>query len=177
MIDILRLRCLQYSRLGMSQNRVNLTSRGDSRRRRASSRRFSMEIRRLSTMSPLPLPFSTQPELGTVGLTEEEAAKRGGIQIYAAKFKPLSSALSGKEERALMKLVVDSASKRVLGVHIVGESAAEMIQLAAVAVRMGATKEDFDRTVCRASDRGGRTCHIPRPGSGNLKSGAEIATI
>ncbi|MDE0114365.1 MAG: glutathione-disulfide reductase [Albidovulum sp.] len=89
----------------------------------------------------------TQAELGTVGLTEEEGRKRGGVQIYATKFKPLSFAISGNEERSLMKLVVDSASRRVLGVHIVGESAAEMIQLAAVAVKMGATKEDFDRTV------------------------------
>ena len=89
----------------------------------------------------------TQPEIGTVGMTEDEAGKRGGVEMYMAKFRPLASSISGKEELALMKLVVDSASRRVLGVHIVGESAAEMIQLAGVAVKMGATKEDFDRTV------------------------------
>ena len=89
----------------------------------------------------------TQPELGTVGLTEEQARAQGPVQIYATTFRPMTSLFAGHEDRMLMKLVVAADSRRVLGCHIVGDGAAEMIQLAAVAVGMGATKEDFDRTV------------------------------
>ncbi|MGF1553902.1 MAG: FAD-dependent oxidoreductase, partial [Paracoccaceae bacterium] len=89
-----------------------------------------------------------QPELGTIGLSEQAArADHRDVEIYRAKFRPLLHTLTGREERALMKLVVDRASRRVLGVHLAGHGAAEMIQLAAVSVMMGATKEDFDRTV------------------------------
>lgn len=89
----------------------------------------------------------TQPELGTVGLSEEDAMARGPCEIYAASFRPMKTLFAGRQDRTLMKLVVDSATRRVLGCHIVGPEAGEMIQLAAVAIRMGATKEDFDRTV------------------------------
>ncbi|AEM40196.1 glutathione-disulfide reductase [Ketogulonicigenium vulgare] len=89
----------------------------------------------------------TQPEIGTVGLSEEDARARGPIEVYATTFKPMRSAFAGGEERVLMKLVVDQATRKVLGVHIVAPEAGEMIQLAAIAVTMGATKEDFDRTV------------------------------
>ena len=89
----------------------------------------------------------TQPELGTVGLTEEEARAAGPVEIYAATFRPMKSLFAGRQDRMLMKLVVAADSRRVLGCHIVGEGAGELIQLAAVAIRMGATKEDFDRTV------------------------------
>ena len=90
----------------------------------------------------------TQPELGTVGLTEQEALAQGiAHEIYAAAFRPMRSLFAGRDDRVLMKLVVDQASRRVLGCHIVGPEAGEMIQLAAVAVKMGASKEDFDRTV------------------------------
>ena len=75
------------------------------------------------------------------------ARAQGPVEIYRARFRPLLNTLSGRQERTLMKLVVEADSRRVLGVHIVGHGAAEMIQLAAVAVRMGATKEDFDRTM------------------------------
>ncbi len=90
----------------------------------------------------------SEPEIGTVGLTEEAARAAGGrVDIYRSTFRPLKATLSGRETRMLMKLVVDGDSDKVLGVHILGEGAAEMIQLAAVAVGMGATKADFDRTV------------------------------
>ena len=90
----------------------------------------------------------SEPEIGTVGLTEEAARAAGGRgDIYRSTFRPLKATLSGRETRMLMKLVVDGDSDKVLGVHILGEGAAEMIQLAAVAVGMGATKADFDRTV------------------------------
>jgi glutathione reductase (NADPH) len=91
--------------------------------------------------------FST-PELGTVGMTEAEArATHPQVDIYKARFRPMKGTISGREERMLMKLVVDAGSGRVLGCHIVGPDAGEMVQLAAIAMRMGATKADFDRTM------------------------------
>ena len=89
----------------------------------------------------------TQPELGAVGLTEEEARAAGPVEIYAATFRPMKTLFAGRQDRMLMKLVVAADSRRVLGCHIVGDGAGELIQLAAVAMKMGATKEDFDRTV------------------------------
>lgn len=95
----------------------------------------------------VPVAVFTRPELGTIGLTEEEAAVRGSYEIYSTRFRPMRSAFAGAADLVLMKLVVDAATRRVLGCHIVAPEAGEMIQLAAVAVKMGATKEDFDRTV------------------------------
>ncbi|MEM7268334.1 MAG: glutathione-disulfide reductase [Pseudomonadota bacterium] len=89
----------------------------------------------------------TQPEIGTVGQTEDQARAEGEIEVYKAAFRPMANTLSGRDEKMLMKLIVDKATRRVRGVHIVGHGAGEMIQLAGVAVKMGATKEDFDRTV------------------------------
>jgi glutathione reductase (NADPH) len=88
----------------------------------------------------------TQPELGSVGLTEEAAREQEPIEVYSTAFRPMKSAFAGHADRVLMKLVVSQASRKVLGCHIVAPEAGEMIQLAAVAIRMGATKEDFDRT-------------------------------
>ncbi|MEM6422482.1 MAG: glutathione-disulfide reductase [Pseudomonadota bacterium] len=90
----------------------------------------------------------TQPEIGTIGLSEQAARAEGReIDIYRSRFRPMVHTLSGRDENMLMKLVVDRADDRVLGVHISGHGAGEMIQMAAVAVKMGATKADFDRTV------------------------------
>ncbi len=89
----------------------------------------------------------TQPEFGTVGLTEEAAAEQEPIEVYCAAFRPMQSLFAGREDRVLMKLIVSKATRKVLGCHIVAPDAGEMIQLAAVAIKMGATKEDFDRTV------------------------------
>jgi glutathione reductase (NADPH) len=91
--------------------------------------------------------FST-PEIGTVGFTEQEArAQYGAVDIYKGSFRPMKAILAGRDERMLMKLVVEAASGRVLGVHVLGPDAAEIIQMAAVAVRMGASKSDFDETM------------------------------
>jgi glutathione reductase (NADPH) len=89
----------------------------------------------------------THPELGAVGLTEEAAREQEPIDVYSATFRPMQSLFAGRSDRVLMKLIVSAASRRVLGCHIVGPLAGELIQLAAIAVKMGATKEDFDRTV------------------------------
>ena len=95
----------------------------------------------------VPSAVFTQPELGTVGLTEEQARDRGPIEVFCTSFRPMRSLFAGRPDRVMMKLVVDAETRRVLGCHIVAPEAGEMIQLAAVAIRMGATKEDFDRTV------------------------------
>ncbi|MEM9973507.1 MAG: glutathione-disulfide reductase [Pseudomonadota bacterium] len=89
----------------------------------------------------------TQPEYGTVGMTEEEARESRRIDVYCTSFRPMRTAFIGRPDRVLFKLVVDQESRKVLGCHIVADGAGELIQLAAVAVKMGATKEDFDRTV------------------------------
>ncbi|WP_069299245.1 glutathione-disulfide reductase [Neptunicoccus sediminis] len=95
----------------------------------------------------IPTAVFTQPEIGTVGQTEEEAREEGEVDIYSAAFRPMMHVLADRSERMLMKLIVSKASRKVLGCHIVGHGAGEMIQLAGIAVKMGATKEDFDRTV------------------------------
>ncbi|TXH34156.1 MAG: glutathione-disulfide reductase [Rhodospirillaceae bacterium] len=90
----------------------------------------------------------SQPPVGTVGLTEAEARRQyGAVDIYKANFKPLKHTLSGRDERTLMKLVVDRASQIVLGAHMAGLDAAEIIQAIAIAVKMRATKAQFDQTV------------------------------
>ena len=89
----------------------------------------------------------TQPELGTVGLSEEQAAAQEPIEVYATTFRPMKTSFADRPDKVLMKLVVSKATRKVLGCHIVAPDAGEMIQLAGVAIKMGATKEDFDRTV------------------------------
>ncbi|MGL4237374.1 glutathione-disulfide reductase [Tabrizicola sp.] len=88
----------------------------------------------------------TQPELGSIGLSEEAAREQEPIEVYATAFRPMKTAFIGKPDRVMMKLIVSKATRKVLGCHIVAPEAGEMIQLAAIAIRMGATKEDFDRT-------------------------------
>ena len=95
----------------------------------------------------IPSAVFTQPELGTVGLTEEEAGDKTAIEVYCAAFRPMQGAFIGREDRVLFKLIVARDSRRVLGCHIIAPGAGELIQIAAVAVKMGATKEDFDRVV------------------------------
>jgi glutathione reductase (NADPH) len=89
----------------------------------------------------------TRPEIGTCGMGEEEARALGPIEVYSAAFRPMANILAGRDERMLTKLIVCKATRKVLGCHIVGPAAGEMIQMAGVAMKMGATKEDFDRTV------------------------------
>lgn len=91
--------------------------------------------------------FST-PEIGTVGLPEHEArAKYAQLDVYKSYFRPMKAVMAGKDERTMMKLLVDGGSDRVVGCHVAGHDAAEMVQSVAIAMRMGATKADFDRTM------------------------------
>lgn len=90
----------------------------------------------------------SQPEIGTVGLSEDEAATRfEELEIYRAEFRPMRHTLSGRQERMVMKLVVDAASRRVLGAHVLGPDAAEMAQILGIAVKARLTKDDFDATM------------------------------
>ena len=95
----------------------------------------------------VPSAIFTQPEYGAIGLTEEQARDQEPIEVYATSFKPMNHAFAGRDDRVLMKLIVSQETRKVLGCHIVADDAGEMIQLAGIAVKMGATKEDFDR-VC-----------------------------
>lgn len=96
----------------------------------------------------IPTAVFCQPNIGTVGLTQEEALEHHGrLRIYRSSFRPMRHSLGDSETRSLMKLVVDDATDQVVGLHMAGEEAAEITQGFAVAMKMGATKADFDATV------------------------------
>ncbi|MGA0564931.1 glutathione-disulfide reductase [Ancylobacter sp. VNQ12] len=96
----------------------------------------------------IPTAVFTEPEIGVVGLTEAEARAQGRrLDIYKTDFRSLKATLSGSKSRIFMKLVVDQASDKVLGVHLIGEGSAEIVQVAAIALNLSATKADFDRTM------------------------------
>ncbi|MDH6232771.1 glutathione reductase (NADPH) [Mesorhizobium soli] len=90
----------------------------------------------------------SQPEIGTVGLSEDEASKRfANLEIYRATFRPMRHTLSGRQEKMLMKLVVDADTRRMIGAHVLGPDAGEMAQLLGIPLKAGLTKDDFDRTM------------------------------
>ena len=90
----------------------------------------------------------SQPEIGTVGMTEEEAAQDlPHVEIYRAEFRPMRHTLSGRNEKMIMKLVVDGDTRKVLGAHILGPDAGELAQALAIALKAGCSKDDFDRTM------------------------------
>jgi len=96
----------------------------------------------------VPSAVFSQPPVGTVGLSEQAAREtHGAVDVYRTRFRPMKNTLSGRSERTLMKLVVDRKSDRVLGCHMVGRDAAEIIQGLAIALQCGATKRQFDRTI------------------------------
>jgi len=98
--------------------------------------------------STVPSAVFGRPPIGTVGQAESDARRsHGDIDIYRTNFRPMRNMLSGNQERTLMKLVVDRKTDKLLGVHIAGEDAPEMVQLAAVAVKAGLTKTQWDSTV------------------------------
>ncbi|WP_346912910.1 glutathione-disulfide reductase [uncultured Roseibium sp.] len=98
--------------------------------------------------SLIPTAVFSQPEMGTAGLTEEEALKKTpNLDIYKSSFRPMKHTLSGRDEKMLMKLIVDADTDKVLGVHILGPDAGELAQVLGITLVMGATKADFDRTI------------------------------
>ena len=89
----------------------------------------------------------SEPEIGAIGLTEEEAATHGDIDVYCARFRPMINTLSDKTQRMIMKLITEKDEGRVLGCHILGPGAGELIQMVAIPMAMGARKADFDRAI------------------------------
>ncbi len=95
----------------------------------------------------IPTAIFTQPEMGTIGLSEEEARAQGPIEVYISNFRAMRQSFAGSDDKSLLKLVVCSNSRKVVGCHIIVPQAGEMIQLLGIAIKMGAKKEDFDRTM------------------------------
>jgi glutathione reductase (NADPH) len=96
----------------------------------------------------VPTAVFTEPEVGVIGLTEEQAREKlHKLDVYKTTFRPMKATLSGRQTRSFMKLLVDGESGRVVGCHLVGPDAGELIQIVGVAVKMGATKADFDATM------------------------------
>ncbi len=132
--------------LGDVTDRLNLTPVATAQGHALADTLFGGRPRTVS-LDNVPTGIFTLPPIGTVGLSEEQAAQRGPVDVYLARFRPLRHTISGRDRKTLMKLVVDRQSQRVLGAHMLGEDAPEIIQGIAIALVMGATKQDFDRTI------------------------------
>ena len=130
-------------------DRLNLTPVAIGEGRAFADTEFGNNRREFSHETVATAVFTT-PEAATVGLTEAQARDKFGddnIKIYRTSFRPMYYTLPGKQEKTMMKLIVDTSTDKILGAHMVGDSAAEIIQGVAIAVKMGATKADFDATV------------------------------
>lgn len=134
--------------VGDCTNRMNLTPVAIGEGRAFADSEFGNNGRVLSHEN-IPTAVFSQPEAATVGLGEEEARNKYGdaVKVFRTRFRPMFHSLTGRDEKTMMKLVIDGNTDRVLGAHMVGESAAEIMQGVAIAVKMGATKKDFDATV------------------------------
>jgi glutathione reductase (NADPH) len=96
----------------------------------------------------IPTAVFSEPEIGTVGLSEHVAAERyRSIDVYVSRFRPMMNTLSDKQDKMMLKLITETASGKVLGCHILGPGAGEMIQLVAIPIGMNATKSDFDNAI------------------------------
>jgi len=133
--------------VGDVTNRINLTPVAIAEGQAVADLLFGSHSRIVDHES-VPSAVFSQPPIATVGLTETEARSRyGTVEIYKSVFRPLKHTLSGRDERALMKLVVEPKSGRVIGAHMLGPEAAEIIQGLAIALKCGATKAQFDATI------------------------------
>ncbi|MEM7760728.1 MAG: glutathione-disulfide reductase [Cyanobacteria bacterium P01_A01_bin.40] len=134
--------------VGDCTDRVNLTPVAINEGRAFADTHFGGKSRQMSYEN-IPTAVFSNPEAATVGLTEAEAREKYGqaIKVYRSKFRPMYYTLPDKQEKTLMKLIVNTDTDKVIGAHMVGDSAAEIIQGVAIAVKMGATKADFDATV------------------------------
>ncbi|WBU65236.1 glutathione-disulfide reductase [Paracoccus aerodenitrificans] len=133
--------------VGDVTNRVNLTPVAIREGHSFADTLFGNKPRYLDHTLVASAVYTRPHEMASIGMTEDEAILRGGVEVYDARFRPMRSAFAGSDARVMMKLLVDEDSRRVLGCHIFGPEAGELIQLAAIPITMGATKEDFDRTV------------------------------
>ncbi len=127
-------------------NRMNLTPVAIAEGHILADRLFSAE-RRQWNFDAVPTAVFCHPPMATVGLTEEDAAERFPVDIYLTKFTAMRHTLTGRHARTVMKLVVEQATQRVVGAHMLGDDSPEMMQGIAVAMNAGATKQDFDRTI------------------------------
>ncbi|MFL6629950.1 MAG: glutathione-disulfide reductase [Burkholderiaceae bacterium] len=132
--------------VGDVTDRVNLTPVAIAEARAFADTEFDKDPKRVDHRVVASAVF-TDPPIGTVGLTEQQAALRGPVDIYAADFRPMKEAFVGGSQRTFMKLVVDGLSQRVLGAQMLGPEAPEIVQSLAVAVTCGARKSDFDQTI------------------------------
>jgi glutathione reductase (NADPH) len=133
--------------IGDVTDRLNLTPVAIAEGRAIAETLYNNNPMKISHENVATAVFS-QPPVGTVGLSEREARKRGHtLDIYRARFRPMKNTLSGREERTMMKLVVDRPTQKVLGVHMVGVDSPEIVQCLAVAIICGATKQQFDATM------------------------------
>jgi glutathione reductase (NADPH) len=132
--------------IGDVTDRVNLTPVATAEGHALADTLFGGNARTIS-MWNVPSAVFTIPPVATVGLSEEQASTLGPVDVFLSRFTPMRHNLSGRTRKTLMKLVVDQASQRVLGAHMIGEDAPEIVQGIAIAVAMGATKADFDRTI------------------------------
>jgi glutathione reductase (NADPH) len=134
--------------IGDVTDRLNLTPVATAEGHALADSLFGNKSRQVSLDNVATAVFSIPP-LATVGLTEDQAAQRGGdgANIFVARFTPMRHNLSGRARKTIMKLVVDAATDKVLGAHMLGEDAPEIMQGLAVAIQAGATKADFDRTI------------------------------
>ena len=133
--------------IGDVTDRVNLTPMATAVGHALADTLYGNKPRRASYEN-VPSAVFTSPPIGTVGLTEEQAAKRGPVDVYVARFTPMRHTISKRDGRkTTMKLVVCQATQKILGAHMLGEDSAEIMQAVGIAVVMGATKQDFDGTI------------------------------
>ena len=132
--------------IGDVTDRLNLTPVATAEGHALADSLFGNDPREVSLRNVPSAVFSTPP-IATVGLTEEQAAEHGPVDVYLTKFTPMRHTLTGRTRKSMMKLVVDQASRKVVGAHMLGEDSPEIIQGIAIALIMGATKADFDRTI------------------------------
>lgn len=132
--------------VGDCTDRVNLTPVAIAEGRAFAETQFNDNPIRM-TYENIPSAVFSQPPVGSVGLTEEQADAAGPVDVYISRFKPMKHTLTGRDERMMMKLVVDRATDRVLGCHMVGQDAPEIVQGLGIALTCGATKAQFDATV------------------------------
>jgi glutathione reductase (NADPH) len=132
--------------MGDVTDRLNLTPVAIAEGHALADSLFGKNERGISLRNVPTAVFSTPP-IATCGLTEEQAAEHGPVDVYVSKFTPMRHTLSGRARRSMLKLVVDQASQKVVGAHMLGEDAPEIMQGLAIAIVMGATKADFDRTI------------------------------
>lgn len=136
----------QIYAIGDVTDRLNLTPVATAEGHALADTLFGNNPRRIS-LENIPTAVFSIPPIATVGLTEEQAAARGSAKIFLTRFTPMRHALSGRARKTTMKLIVDAATDKIIGAHMLGEDAPEIMQGIGIAITAGATKADFDRTI------------------------------